>query len=69
MCGGKAPKTVRSDPEADAARIAAEAAVTANSEAAARRRARRISSLGATRSTDALAEPSPLQYGNTVLGG
>lgn len=71
MCGGgKTPKPVTVDPEADAERVAAEAAVAANSQAVARRRSRRLSSLSSPQSVTAGAETgTALGYGKTVLGG
>lgn len=75
MGGGSSPEPVRQDPEADAERIAAEAAVAANSQAARRKKTRRQQSL-------VLSEPaapaalgagppsgSVLSYGKTTLGG
>lgn len=69
MCGGGAPETVRTDPVADAERIAAQAAVSANADAAGRRRSRKRSSL---LSAGAMEPPQPgtvLGYGKTTLGG
>ena len=65
MCGGGAPAPVRSDPEADAERIAAEAAVAANADGAKRRRSRKQSALGLSQ-----PEQTALGYGQKqTLGG
>lgn len=71
MCGGGAPAPVRSDPEADADRIAAEAAATANAEQAGRRRSRRRSSLLAAGdpTLGAPQQSTVLGYGKQTLGG
>lgn len=68
MCGGGAPAPVRSDPVADAEKLAAQAAQTANEDQAARRKARRKSSLLAA-GDPALGGASVLDYGKTTLGG
>ena len=69
MCGGgKAPEPVRTDPVADADKIAAQAAVAANADAQGRRKSRRASSLLAS-AGPAAAPSSVMSYGKATLGG
>lgn len=71
MCGGGAPATVRTDPVADAERAAAQAAVTANEQAAGRRKSRRASQLLATQpaTLGSTGQQQSVLYGKPTLGG
>ena len=73
MCGGGGAQTVRTDPVADAERVAAEAAVAANDQAAVRKRSRRqsalIASQPATLGGGTLGGGSGVLYGKSTLGG
>lgn len=68
--GGSSPATVRDDPIADNEKIAAQAAVAAGTDAAARKRSRRASALtvGAGLGDTSSSGDSVLAYGKSTLG-